>query len=224
MSAKEQLDKIRRENRRFFKEKMKALGGPVEHPITVESAFKPRPWICCFDLETTNLHANFVGVILCGVIKPWGEPAKVFRGDHYDTWENKRSDDSQIAVDIYNELLKYRVWVAHNGLNFDINFLRSRLGKAGIQMPQPKNIDPVRLARRFLRFKFNSLEAVGEHFGFSGKTKVEQTLWTKCALDGDREALDYIVDHCVADVELLEKVTDKLDYLAPKITAQGSDF
>jgi len=183
-----------------------------------------RPWICTFDLETTNLHANFMGIILAGVIKPWGQKPIVFRGDDYKTWRNKRSDDSGICKDIYKELKQYRIWVAHNGLNFDINFLRSRMHKYGKRMQQPKNVDPVRLARRYLRFKFNSLKAVGEHFGHYGyKTDVSQHIWNEAAFDGSSKALDYIVKHCVKDCELLELVTNDIDYLIPKVTQWGSD-
>jgi len=218
ISIKDQMDELRRANKKGFLSKLKHL-----LPYIREQKKQPNPWACCFDLETTNLYGNFMGVILCGVIKPWGGEPVIFRGDQYDTWERKRSDDSQIAVDIYTELSKYSICIAHNGLAFDINFLRSRLGKVGVEMPQPKNVDPVRLARRFMRFKFNSLESVGEHFGFIGKTRVSPKYWNEAALDGNSRALDYIVEHCVADVDLLEKVADKLRYLAPKITQWGSD-
>ena len=222
MTAKEQLDEIRRKNRSSYSKRVSVLSAHYQKPGRKTNG-EVRPWVCCFDLETTNLHGNFMGVILCGVVKPIGGKSIIFRGDEYDTWEHKRSDDSQISVDIYSELSKYTICIAHNGLAFDINFLRSRLGKVDVEMPQPKNVDPVRIARRYLRFKFNNLESVGEHFGFTGKTRVAPQYWNEAALDGNRVALDYIVEHCIADVDLLEKVADKLRYLAPKITQWGSD-
>lgn len=215
MSIEEQLRSLRHANRKRFTERIKVLK-PDEKP-------QLKSWVCCFDLETTNLYGNFMGVVLCAVIKPWGGKPIIFRGDQYDTWENGRSDDSQIVLDIYDELKDYGIWVAHNGLNFDINFLRTRMAELGIDMPQPKNVDPVRLARRYLRFKFNNLEAVGEHYGFFGKTRVNPKKWNKAALDGHIPSLEYIVEHCVADVELLEKITSKMSYLIPKVTNFGSD-
>lgn len=48
---------------------------------------------CCFDLETTNLAADF-GVILCGVVKGAGEKPAIFRADQLNKdWPRRRSDD-----------------------------------------------------------------------------------------------------------------------------------
>lgn len=178
---------------------------------------------CSFDLETTNLNANF-GVILCACIKPFDGEVKTFRGDSYPNWKTRRSLDAALCRDIYKELSRYDIWLAHNGTNFDVPFLRTRLYKAGVKMPQPKIVDPVRLARRYLKLGYNSLEQVAAHFGFYGKTKVEGHYWMEAALDGDKKAMDYIVEHCIADVELLEKVADSMNYLVPRIGSFGSDI
>ena len=177
---------------------------------------------CSFDLETSNLNANF-GIILCAVVKPFDGTCRVFRGDAYPKWKKHRSDDSALCHDIMEELQRYDIWIAHNGTNFDIPFLRTRLMRTGIRMPQPKIVDPVRLARRYLRLGYNSLEQVAAHFGIYGKTKVEGHYWMEATLDGSVVAMNYIVEHCIADVRLLEKVADKLCYLVPKVTAFGSD-
>jgi DNA polymerase III epsilon subunit-like protein len=177
---------------------------------------------CILDLETTGLNADFMGVILVGCVKPFDKPVMTFRRDRYPSWD-KRSDDQRIAKDIYAELQKYDIWVAHNGVCYDVNFLRARLAKWNIQMLQPKIVDPVRIARRYFKISRNSLESFGRHHGIYGKTHVEPDIWNRAALDGDRKAMDYIVKHCVADVKLLEKLTDRVKYLVPKITSWGSD-
>ncbi len=61
------------------------------------------------------------------------------------------------------------------------------------------------------------------HFGFQGKTKVDPEHWNKAALDGCRKSMDYIVEHCEADVILLEEVTELLRPFVPKVTQWGSD-
>lgn len=176
----------------------------------------------CFDLETTGLNADFMGVILVGCVKPYDGPVKIFRRDEYPHWE-KRSDDSRIAKDIYKELLKYDIWVAHNGVCYDINFLRARLAKYGISMLQPKTVDPVKIARRYFKISRNSLESFGRHHGIYGKTHVEPDIWNRASLDGDKRAMSYIVEHCVADVKMLEQLTDRVKYLVPKVNGWGSD-
>lgn len=175
-----------------------------------------------FDLETTNLNGNF-GVILCACVKPYGEKVKIFRGDNYSSWTHKRSDDSKLARDVYEELKQHRVWIAHNGIKFDVPFLRTRLMKAGTEMSQPIIYDPVRLARRYMKFGYNSLEQVGAHFGIGGKTLVTGDHWMKAALDGNHKSMNYIVEHCVADVEILERVAEKFAHLIPKLDTRGSD-
>lgn len=176
-----------------------------------------------FDLETSNLNANF-GIILCAVIKPFDGPCTILRGDSYRSWRKKRSDDSALCRDIRAELERYDIWIAHNGTNFDIPFLRTRLMRTGERLAQPKIVDPVKLARRYLRLGYNSLEQVAAQFGYYGKTKVEGRYWMEAVLDGSVEAMDYIVAHCVADVKLLEKVADKLGHLVPRIGNFGSDI
>jgi DNA polymerase elongation subunit (family B) len=198
--------------------KLKNLIAKVGLPIG-DRMKKPSNWVCSFDLETTG-----IGVVLCGVVKPWGEKPIVFRGDKYKAdWKEKRSDDSAVCKAIFDELQKYDIWIAHNGVMFDDKYLRSRLAKVGVTMPSHKLVDPVRLARNFYKFRYNSLEAVGEHFGHYGKTKVAQHIWTEAALDGSVKALDYITNHCIADVVLLEKVANEMKPLIPKINTYGSD-
>jgi len=178
---------------------------------------------CSFDLETTSLNGNF-GIILCACIKPFDKEIKTFRGDKYPNWKVRRSVDAPLCRDIWKELEKYDIWIAHNGNKFDVPFLRTRLMKAGVRMPQPKLIDPVRLARRYLKLGYNSLEQVAAHFGFYGKTIVHGDYWMEAAYDGDKEAMDYIVEHCIADVRLLEKVADRMNYLVPRVGSFGSDI
>ena len=49
-------------------------------------------------------------------------------------------------------------------------------------------------------------------------------LWLKATLDGRTEALDYIVDHCVRDVLVLEKVVGLLKGYSTRFNTCGSGF
>ena len=60
--------------------------------------------------------------------------------------------------------------------------------------------------------------------GFNSKTEVKGHLWLAAALDGDSGALDYIVDHCVRDVLVLEKVVGVLKGYSTQFNAWGSAF
>lgn len=180
---------------------------------------------CVFDLETTNLSADF-GVILCGVVKPAHADPITFRADELNRrWRSCRSDDSAVVTAIVEELAKYDIWCAHNGARFDVPFLRTRLLRHGLDpLPTKKLIDPVQLARNKLRMSFNSLASVANHLGVNSKTEVRPDQWLAAALDGSREAMNYIVEHCVQDVYVLEKVVGALKTYSTAFNSWGSAF
>lgn len=180
---------------------------------------------CCFDLETSSLDANF-GIILCAVIK--GSDRKkpiILRGDMYNTWDSRRSDDSQLVAGIVDALGNYDILVAHNGARFDIPFLRTRMARwKQPAFPNKKIVDPVQLARNKLKMSSNSLASLSSLIGAGDKTVVDGNMWTKAALDGDREAMEYIVKHCVKDVDILEKVADAVKPYCSTFNSYGSGF
>jgi uncharacterized protein YprB with RNaseH-like and TPR domain len=180
---------------------------------------------CCFDLETTNLCADF-GVVLCGVVKPAHGKPLVFRADQLNkNWKTGRSDDSAVVKAIVDELSSHDIWVAHNGARFDVPFLRTRLLRWGLgALPSAKLIDPVFLARNKLRMSFNSLSQVANLLGCNNKTEVQPEVWLKAALDGDKKSMDYIVAHCVADVDVLEQVVGALKVYSTAYNSWGSGF
>jgi len=90
-------------------------------------------------------------------------------------------------------------------------------------LPAPKVlIDPVELARNKLRMSFNSLAQIASLLGCNSKTEVDPSTWTRAAFDGDKGAMDYIVEHCLADVVRLEAVVDKLKELSTGFNPRGS--
>lgn len=180
---------------------------------------------CAFDLETTNLSADF-GVVLCGVVKPAEGRPKVFRADRLNKrWATTRSDDSAVVAAIVQELSQYDIWIAHNGNRFDVPFLRTRLAKWNMEaLPSKKLIDPVFLARNKLRMSWNSLEALAKFLGVNSKTEVSGDQWLQAALDGSRRAMQYIVEHCVQDVLVLEKIIKALKAYSTTYNTYGSGF
>lgn len=181
--------------------------------------------VACFDLETTSLNADF-GIILCGVIKPAGGDPLVFRADELNKgWDKKRSDDSAVVSAIVSELSRHDILIAHNGLNYDLPFLRTRMAKHGMPpLRSFKLVDPVQVARRALRMSGNSLERIADFLGCNSKTSVDGSLWLQAALDGDRKAMDAICHHCEQDVLMLEKIVDMVKHYAPTFNSKGSMF
>ena len=178
--------------------------------------------IACFDLETSSLMADF-GIVLCGVVKPWGEDCRVFRID--DGRGRVGSDDSALVGALVEELSQYLVLVAHNGTMFDRKFLNARAVKAKLPPLNPRGriIDPVWLARKHLNLRSNSLDNVSMHLQtVARKTPVAGSVWLRAVLDRDKAALDEIVAHCWMDVLVLEEVCERLMPFIGKIDNFGS--
>lgn len=183
--------------------------------------------IATFDLECSSLNADF-GIVLCGVIKPHYPDSKpvVLRGDLLcENWDTCRSDDKKTVETIANALSAFDILIAHNGLKYDLPFLRTRLAKHGLPpLKDFKLVDPVQIARNKLRMSNNSLDRITDFLGCNSKTTVDGDTWLKASLDGDRAAMDYIAEHCVEDVYMLEKIVDAVKGYCSVFNNRGSSF
>lgn len=176
----------------------------------------------CWDLECTHLRANF-GYVLCGAVKELGQEPRLFRIDQYPHWKKggrHLCDDSRLVHDIADALEEYDVWVTYFGKGFDVKFLRTRL----LLNEQPplvtkKHIDLYFQARGKLLLHSNRLAVVSEVLPKvkHAKTKLEPKFWMWAGC-GDGEALDYVVEHCLADVEVLEETYWQLAPFIERVT------
>ena len=129
-----------------------------------------------------------------------------------------------VGRSICSKLEEIDILVAHNGVGFDLRFLRTRALEHGLPPLNPaKIVDPVLAARRNLRLPSNSLDSIARHIRATNeKTVLEPGLWARAVMDGDKESMDYIVEHCVKDVEVLAEVTWSLRGYIRVIDALGS--
>lgn len=183
---------------------------------------------CIFDLETFSLSAD-TGIILCCSYKEYlsKEPPKTIRADQFREWKNNRSNSRPICEQILEELRDFDIFVAHNGIRFDRRMLISFAVKHDLPLflRVAKFIDPVETSRRYLKLTRNSLGSVAQFLGIpQKKTEIDWEHWRKAAYEGSSEALDYIVDHCVADIQVLDAVHHRLRKLVKDINDKGSCF
>ena len=186
-----------------------------------------------FDIETSHLHPPF-GVILLACVKDLGgAEVETFRIDKRPYKGSRRSDDSKVVGALIERLSRAEIVIAHNGLFFDRKFLNARGLKIGrILNPRGKLIDPVLIFRKYFHLGRgqNTLDGIADFLECATeKTRLLPHVWVRAAIDRDREALDYIQEHCIKDVLLLEEVVQRM--LAVKfeagmlgdITQYGSD-
>jgi uncharacterized protein YprB with RNaseH-like and TPR domain len=178
--------------------------------ITTEELLNMRPSVnldfVSFDLETSNLTANF-SVLLSACIKPFGQEPVVFRADDYKEWITNRANDFRIVVAIAEELRKHAIVITHYGTRFDIRYLRAKMVKYGIPpLPPMFGVDTWDISRKNFKLSSNRLATLVEFFDLGHKSGVDGELWMKAAYSGDKESMDEIIAHNVTDVLVLEKL------------------
>ena len=140
--------------------------------------------ICILDIETEAIPKEghrHIKTIWCIVVKPIGEEPIVFTEDNFDEFVQYTS-----GVDL---------WVAHNGLSFDIPVLNRIFGK--VLIDSSKVIDTFVVSRliNYSRFSTHSLDELGQHLKFP-KGKFND--WSKLSQE--------MIDYCIQDVRVTEAV------------------
>jgi hypothetical protein len=178
-----------------------------------------------FDLEASALNGSFGRLFSAACAHVAEDDIWVARIDD-PQYNNRRqpSDDSRLAVAIRDHLMTHDILVSWNGKRgynskgrsgFDIPMLNARLIQPGnkkvvIGRYAPKHIDLLKEIRKYIELHSFRLASVEEFLELSeSKNAILPRLWNR-ALDGDREALDYVVNHNILDVKVLRLVFDDM--------------
>lgn len=167
--------------------------------------------IVAFDIETTSLEAS-LGRILCASFQPvWnnGERAEpyTFRGDSKKFKRKDPLNDMALCEAIRDELEKYHCIVTWNGKLFDVPFLQARLLKHEKRRFHPHlHADMMWYAGgNSNRIGSKRLATVQEYLSLeSSKTPLDRETWQRAAAF-HKESFDKVVEHCEADVKVLEE-------------------
>jgi len=163
------------------------------------------------DIETSNLKAD-VGIMLTWAIKTRD------KDEHYSGRIKKKEImeykfDKRICQELIDALDNYDVIITYYGTGFDIPFMRSRCLFYNLSFPTfgyVKHKDVYYMVKRLLKLHRNSLEAATKFFGIAGKNHVELDIWRKAGF-GHKASLDYVYDHNIRDVDILERLHKKLE-------------
>lgn len=161
-----------------------------------------------FDIETTNLKADF-SVLLTACIKPYGQESITFRVDDYTSWWADRANDKDICNDISKELSRHAVIVTHYGSSyrFDLPYLRAKMMKYGLPpLPPMFGIDTFSLAKANMCVSSRRLKALSRFLNLGEKEEVEGGLWLDAAMNGTRSSIDQILEHNKQDCVILERL------------------
>jgi uncharacterized protein YprB with RNaseH-like and TPR domain len=124
-------------------------------------------------------------------------------------------EDKHLLEGFIDEILKYDIICGYFSTRFDLPFARTRAFIHKLDFPaygSINHLDLYYIARSKLCLKRRRLDTVGSVFGLKGKTYLDPTIWRRAG-QGNKKALDYILDHNIKDVILTEKVYKKMEKL-----------
>lgn len=133
-------------------------------------------------------------------------------------WD-KNHCDKKLIKKFVKELETAEEAIAHNGDRFDIKWLRTRALFHGVNMHHSINtIDTLKLAKSGFYFNSNRLDYIARFLGVGQKLQTGGLdLWKKVCLEKCEDSLKHMIEYCKMDVEVLEKVHQKLNpYTKPK--------
>ena len=90
--------------------------------------------------------------------------------------------------------------------------------------PTYNTIDTLKVARSKFRFNSNRLDYIGKFLGLGQKNHTNFDLWKDIMLKNDKTAMNTMIDYCIQDVVLLEKVHKALNNHIPAKTHYGVIF
>ncbi|KKM93421.1 hypothetical protein LCGC14_1208530 [marine sediment metagenome] len=175
-----------------------------------------------FDLETDNLKPDY-GTLLTWAIKERGGgiiSSVIVRDDLFSGRGDKR-----LVEEFLEAIKKFRILVGYYSTGFDFPFIRAKALHYGLDFPghtlqqrydgkffaRPEIIhwDLYYIVRGKLRLSRNSLWNATRYLGIEGKTPISGDIWGR-AKYGDPEAVAEVLKHNIADVEITERLWEKL--------------
>lgn len=130
----------------------------------------------------------------------------------------KDNDDKEMLQKFAKIVESADIIIGHNSDQFDTKHVRTRCMYHNIQFPNKVNsIDTLKLARAGFKMNSNKLNYIGKFLGVGEKVDTGGIqLWKDVIINRDKKALDKMVNYCIGDILLLEKVYNKLKEFSPE--------
>ena len=161
-------------------------------------------------------HQNIIQerAIICICFK-WEGQKRV----HALTWDN--GNDKKMLKEFGKVMAEADEMVAHNGDWFDMRWFNGRRLIHGMKpLPKARTVDTLKIARKHFYLNSNRLDYLGKILLNEGKIETDLGLWKAITLNNSDNAMKKMVRYCKKDVELLERIWNRLrDYEAPKTHA-----
>jgi len=175
-----------------------------------------------FDIEVDDLKPDR-GMVLTWAIKERNGnviTSYITRQEIFDGVFDKR-----VVQEFVDAISKFDILVGYYSSRFDINFMRARAMYHNIEFPsmsyckdekgeyklKPEIIhwDIYYIVRNKLGLSRNSLANSTQFLGIPGKTPIDFSYWMKARF-GDKKCIEIVLEHNIADVEITEKLWERL--------------
>lgn len=171
--------------------------------------------ILFFDTESTDLKGMMARMLCASYCDLDGKPS-THRADEFKG--RSKIDDGKLCLAIRDELESANLIVGWNSKLHDIPLLNAKLAKAGHRPFRPLNfhLDLMWYAGgASMKIGSRKLDNVAKFFKLEEqKSPLDWDTWQEAGM-GSKEALDYVVEHCEADVKVLrEAYKHLLPYVA----------
>jgi DNA polymerase III epsilon subunit-like protein len=176
-------------------------------------------WQSGYKLQVGTENIIKERAVICICYK-WEDDEDVY----YLQWDKKQCDKKllQEFINVANEADEL---VGHNGDKFDLAWIRTRCLLHKIDMfPTYNTIDTLKIARSKFRFNSNRLDYIGKFLGLGQKNHTNFDLWKDIMLKNCTKSMNTMIDYCIQDVVLLEKVHKALNNHIPAKTHYGVIF
>ena len=162
------------------------------------------PKILLFDIESSHLKAPFA-ILFCIGWKWHGDKKIHIIRVGYD--KNGFLDDRNVIEEFAKVWNECDYACGHYAQRFDWRMINTKTAKYHLPALSPKKlIDTWRVAKDNFAMHSNRLVALQEYFEVANnKTPLTPQVWQR-ASQGCKKSLKYIIEHCVADVAVLEDV------------------
>lgn len=183
-----------------------------------------KPKVLFFDIEATNLSANF-GFMLCFGYKWAGQknPTIISIRDFPDAFKKDCTTDKHVVEAAKGVMDQADMVVSWYGQRYDVPFIQTRLLAHNLKplLPVP-HVDGWRIAKYQLKFNSNRLDTVQRSIPNShhSKTPIENRHWVRAAA-GHIPSIKYVEKHCRADIQVLEEVYNQLRPFAKNLPSMA---
>lgn len=187
---------------------------------------KPGARVLILDIETSPLLAHLWNLFtrtpqsydmviedtyMMSIAWKWADEEEIQCRTLYDEYGPHRvgdcEDDSPLLRLCWRLLDEANVVVAHNGDNFDLKTIRTRMLANGLTRPSPyRQVDTLKIAKREFKFPNNRLNTIAQYLYGDKKNQTGGIeLWKGC-LAWDEEAWAKMKDYNIQDVALLSNL------------------